>query len=302
MTEVWSPQRWANTLTKLLDTIYGTGSDRFPVNVRELARDYSHQRFPEDPITLIAGEQLAGFDGGLYRAPAGKQGWGIIYNNAMASAGRINFTLGHEFGHYLAHRHAFPNGLRCGQQDMVRWDSDYSKTEREANLFAALLLMPLHDFRRQIGAATQPSLDDLGACASRYGVSLIATVLQWLTYTTSRSVLVVSREGFILWARSSESALKTRAFFRTAMRPPIPVHQNSLAGMLQVVAQGTVTVSHPAGVWLDEPCTEHILHSDRYDFAVSLLHYGAAPPWRPESDEEFEPDVLDVMQRLNSRR
>ncbi len=29
----------------------------------------------------------------------GSKGWGIFYNNAIASEGRINFTLGHEFGH-----------------------------------------------------------------------------------------------------------------------------------------------------------------------------------------------------------
>src|SRR6266571_3775794 len=55
-------------------------------------------------------------------APPRAKGWGIFYNSAISSEGRINFTLGHEFGHYLIHRLAYPDGIRCGEQDVVRWD------------------------------------------------------------------------------------------------------------------------------------------------------------------------------------
>jgi hypothetical protein len=48
---------------------------------------------PLTGIDLLVGPILAG--------AAGKKGWGIFYNSAIASNGRINFTLGHEFGHYL---------------------------------------------------------------------------------------------------------------------------------------------------------------------------------------------------------
>jgi hypothetical protein len=51
-------------------------------------------------------------------------GVGIIYNHAITSKGRINFTLAHEFGHYLIHRALYPNGFQCGQQQIVRWDSE----------------------------------------------------------------------------------------------------------------------------------------------------------------------------------
>ena len=116
-----SPQRWANDLTLMLNAVYGAAPERFPVNVPNLAKEFSSQRFLADPITLVKGDNLQGFDGALYRAPVGKSGWGIIYNNAITSKGRINFTLAHEFGHYLLHRVAFPDGMECGQQDMVRW-------------------------------------------------------------------------------------------------------------------------------------------------------------------------------------
>ena len=192
------------------------------VQVATIAQDYSHQLFPSDPITLIEGDALSSFDGALFPAPAGTKGWGIIYNNAIISKGRINFTLAHEFGHYLIHRLAHPEGMRCAQQDVVRWDSTYRQLEHEANTFATYLLMPLDDYRCQIDSRSAVDLDAIAHCADRYEVSLIAATLRWLEYTERRAVLVVSRDGFILWARSSRVALRTGAFFRTS-RGPIPI-------------------------------------------------------------------------------
>jgi hypothetical protein len=65
--------------------------------------------------------------------------------------------------------------------------------------------MPLDDYRRQIDGRAKADLDMISACADRYRVSLIAALLQWLSYTERRAVLVVSRDGFILWARSASA-------------------------------------------------------------------------------------------------
>jgi hypothetical protein len=209
-----SPTRWANDLSLLLNTVLG--AERFPVNVPDVAREYSLQRYPDDAIAIVKGDRLPGFDGALFRAPAGKKGWGIFFNSGISSRGRVNFTLAHEFGHYLMHRLAHPNGIKCGDQDVVRWDSEYGQVEHQANVFAASLLMPLDDFRRQIDPRAKVDLDMIAHCADRYRVSLIAAVLRWLEYTEKRAVLVVSRDGFIMWARSSQAALKTGAFYRTS--------------------------------------------------------------------------------------
>jgi hypothetical protein len=301
MTKRFSPERWANSLTTLLNAAYGSGTGRFPVKVAQLAKDYSHQRFPGDPITLVQGDSLPGFDGALYPAPPGKKGWGIIYNDAIRSKGRINFTLAHEFGHYLVHREEYPEGIECNEQDMVRWDSEYKRVEQQANEFAATLLMPLDDFRRQIPARGKPSLDDLGGCAEHYGVSLTAAALRWLQYTERRSVLVVSRDGFIKWARSSSRALRTGAFFRTANRPPVPIPPTSLAARGSLLDGGKVAVPHDRGVWFSEQCEEIALVSDHYDFVISVLHLGEAE-LRYGFEEEKQEDVFEVMTRLNSRR
>lgn len=297
MTAKLSPQRWANDLTLLLNSVHGAAAERFPVQVPDLAKEISRHRFPDDPVSLVAGNSLPGFDGALWKAPPGKKGWGIIYNSAIASPGRINFTIAHEFGHYLLHRLDFPEGIQCAPQDMMRWDSEYRQMEAQANDFAATLLMPLDDFRRQIDGRAKPTLDDLGGCAERYGVSLVAATLRWLQFTERRAVMVVSRDGFILWARSSSAALRTGAYFKTAGRPPIAVPMRSLAAQPELLQKSRGHIEHSDDVWFDEPCEEIALASDQYDFTISLLHFERVIRSSRFEDPEEDEDSFDVMTR-----
>lgn len=268
MTAAFGPTRWAIEITKVLNLVFGP--EHFPIDVIAIAREYTAQRFPGDAITMAEGASLPGFDGALYRAPAGKSGWGIVYNNALASRGRINFTLAHEFGHYLLHRADHPNGIRCGEQDVVRWDSTYAQIEHQANQFAATLLMPLDDFRRQIDARARVNLDMISHCADRYRVSLIAAILRWLIYTERRAVLVVSRDGFILWSRASEPAAKTGTVFRTS-GTPIEIPSQSLAATQDQLVDGRAGMLHGPGVWFGEEVREMTIFSEQYDFTVTLL-------------------------------
>lgn len=290
-----SPERWAIDISRVLSAVLG--ADRFPVDVPAVALEYSARRYPDDPITLVKGDNLPDFDGALFRAPAGKKGWGIFYNSAIASPGRINFTLAHEFGHYLLHRLGRPNGFQCHAEDVVRWDSEYGQLERQANSFAANLMMPFDDFRRQIEPRTRANLDMISACAERYRVSLIAAVLRWLAYTSQRAVLVVSRDGYILWSHASETALKSGACFRTS-RGPIELPAASLVGRQQMSAEGRAGVDLPAGVWFREEVREMTIFSQQYDFAITLL---LLQDERSYAALDAAPEE-DVFDRLSSPR
>ena len=298
MTKPYSPERWAFEITHVLNAVLG--EDRFPVDVPAVAQGYTSQKYPGDPITRVVGADLPGFDGALYRAPAGKIGWGIFYNNRITSTGRINFTLAHELGHFLLHRLAHPEGIRCGEQDMVRWDSEYAKLEQQANTFAATLLMPLDDFRRKIDPKAKVDLDMISQCADRYRVSLIAAVLRWLGYTDRRAVLVVSRSGYMLWSRASGPALRSGAFFRTS-GSPVEVPQMSIAGRQDLLVDGKAGVEHGPGVWFREPVREMTIFAEQYDFAISLLVL--EDQGRPYGLEgEPEPDVFDRISVAPTRR
>ena len=264
------PQRAANEITKILRSV---GESQFPVDVPTVALEITKARYPSEPIIVIKGRDLPGFEGALSPAPPGKNGWGIFYNSGIASKGRINFTLGHEFGHYLLHREAYPKGFQCSSEDMRNWESEFVQRESEANLFAATLLMPLDDFRNQVGSQDKPTFDELGSCADRYDVSLIAATLRWLQYTSRESILVVSRDGFILWARSSQSAFKRGFYFKTSNRSPIEIPSNSLAAN-HCLSKGLIGSQELENdVWLKSPCSEHVLISEQYDFTLSLLHF-----------------------------
>jgi hypothetical protein len=288
------PERWANDLSIMMTKVLG--SARFPVDVASLAQQYSQQVFPDDPITRVRKRGFEGFEGALIPNPDGSGEWGIGYADSLRSKGRRNFTIAHEFGHYLLHRKKYPDGFQCRPEDMVRWDSEYNRVEAEANRFAAGLLMPLDDFRAQIPADQKADLDLLGRCAERYEVSLTAAILRWLAYTRKRAILVVSREGFILWARSSEPAFKSGAFIKVAGLPPREIPAASPVAF----SPGTIGIVEPTelskGTWLDEPVVEHSLISKRYDLSISLLELEAAAPIAG-FEEEHTNDVVDDFSR-----
>ena len=286
MSDPKGPRAWAARLTLMLNTVLG--SDRFPLAVEELALSYSAQIFPGEPIIKVVGDTLPGFDGALMRVP--RKGWAIIYNNAVSSPGRVNFTMAHEFGHYLLHRAQNPDGLQCSIDDITGGPASLKLIEREADQFAADLLMPLDDFRRQIRASEAADMEMLSACAHRYRVSFLATALRWLSYTDRRALVVVSRDGFVRWSRSSETALKTGAFIRTS-GPPVEIPALSLAARQDLLADNRAGVLQGPGVWFREEAREMTLFSEQYDFAVSLLLLGDAPDWRFKEVDELQDEV-----------
>jgi hypothetical protein len=297
MSKARSPTRWATDISAVLNAVRGI--DHFPISVIEIARELSMKWFPDDPISHVAGDNLPGFDGALVPAPKGQKGWGIVYNNAIKSKGRINYTLAHEFGHYLTHRLKYPKGIECAQQDFVRWDSAYRQIEHEANTFAAYLLMPFDDYRRQIAPESPVTFGMISDCATRYGVSLIAATLRWIEYTATRAVLVVSRDGYMLWARSSTPAFKSGLFFRTSNRA-VPIPDGSLTAQQPSDEHSRAGVDIGPGVWFSEPCREMRIFSEHYDFTISLLQLGRQ--YRSSLDFEITEDDTEDLGQLLRRK
>jgi hypothetical protein len=160
--------------------------------------------------------------------------------------------------------------------------------------------MPLDDYRKQLPAAAKVDLDVIDHCSERYGVSLIAATLRWLSYTEKRAVLVVSRDGFILWARSSARALRTGAFFRTS-REPIELPAASLPVAQGQLVDGRGIADHGPGVWFREPAREMTVVAEQYDFALSLLLLEDDAPWH-DAGEQREGDVYDRFAPAPRRR
>lgn len=295
-----SPMAEANRLSKLLTL--SRGSERFPVDVGELAKQYAAQFGHADPIGHVIGDNLPGFEGALYAVDGdGRREWALIYNAAIPVPGRVRFTVAHELGHYILHRQS-SDSFECSQEDMLRWESKERQVEAEADAFAACLLMPIDDFRTRIGHDVV-DLDLLQDCAQRYGVSLTAAVLKWLEFTPQRAVLVVSRDGYILWARSSQSAFRSGAYFKTR-GCVVNVPTGSLAASTDTAVTERQGIELAAQVWFsrepkDMSLREMKIVSDRYDQTMSLLILPAAEP-RYWQAAEREADTLDEYIRTGN--
>jgi hypothetical protein len=266
-----SAPRAAHRLTRILDT-YASAHDvaRFPVNVEELALGCSQVFGWRDPIASVEAASIRGFEGALFPSEDRKQ-WLLLYNNAIRSPGRIRFTQAHELGHYILHR-TQRESFECSEGDMLDWSSEGENLEAQADEFASYLLMPLNDYRQQVNAPV--NLDLMGHCANRYGVSLTAAILKWLSYTEEKAVVIMSRDGYMSWAWASQPAFKAGAFFRTRTQTiAIPVGSISANQAIQSERLG---VEVPARVWFAhaEPqwqVREMKLYSEHYDSLITLI-------------------------------
>ncbi len=220
-----TPKKYAIDISNLLNAVYKTNEERFPIDIKSIALEYSKAKFPDEPLIDIIGCDFDNLEGMLTNT----NGWHIIYNSSN-TPGRINFTIAHEFGHYLLHRHILKDGIKCDENALRTWGSEANNYENEANTFASYLLMPLDDFRKQI-KNQRITLDLFQRLSSRYNSSLTATILKYIEQTPERVVFIYSIDGFIDWARSSDSALRTKKYFaaRRANTDPIEVPDSSFA-------------------------------------------------------------------------
>ena len=237
---------------------------------------------PEAPIGELQARELKGFEGGLFWLKERKV-WALLYHPHPDLPGRSNFTVAHEFGHYVLHR-KLQEAFQCSQSATLGIIG--AKIEREADQFASYLLMPIDDYTQQV-LGRQITLDLLGACANRYGVSLTAAILKWLEFTDQPAVAVMGREGMLHWWKASGSAKKyTFGTLQEGMELP--------SGSLAVSPDRALStadyrfgVEHPEGVWpVGLPVREMVILSDRYDMSISLLILKAPGLEHPDAPDE----------------
>lgn len=280
----------ANNISLMLNAVLGNDRhDHGPVNVAELALEYTRQISPESYIEHVVADDLPGCEGALVPGDNRPRRWAIMFDRKQ-SAGRRAYTIAHELGHFVLHRQLvdddpdFDGGFYCSK-DAVEHGAGRD-IEKEANEFAANLLMPLDDYRRQIPSDRLADLERLGEAADRYGVSLTAATLRWLEYTTTRAMVIASVDGFALWAKSSDAAFKSGRFLRTK-NDLFEMPEASLAVRKGSAKESLEGISQNAVVWFPERTIEMCMRSDKYDFELTLLHFeGVAPAYQAE--DEFE--------------
>ncbi len=147
------------------------GIKTFPLNVRALIKSLG--------ISLTF-EPMENEKSGYIRRD--DDGW-IIGINSLHHPNRQRFTMAHELGHYFLHRHDH-NEI----EDFIMFrsnDDGYGKAgmEREANEFAAQLLMPKQSFQKAVGDYE----GEISEISNRFGVSQLAVIVRAKELKSSRS-------------------------------------------------------------------------------------------------------------------
>ena len=148
---------------KANETLTAFGAKTTPVPIEEIASKLG--------IKISRGPSKD-FSGILIR----KDGTALIGVNSSEAAVRQRFTIAHELGHYYLHpkKDTFID-YRDNKKEM-----DHSPREREADMFAAALLMPREQIEKDFRVLAKNGFteDELKKLAARYQVSETAMKLR----------------------------------------------------------------------------------------------------------------------------
>jgi len=144
--------------------------------------------------------EVDGFDGALIRAEGASFG-AIAIRRGILEEGRKNFTIAHEIGHYVLPGHEKCDEV-CLDTDVGNWSDVGKQLEREADGFAAELLIPTA-YARPRFSGTTPSLQTISTVATECRASLSATAWRYCDLVPYACAIVWSKDGRIAWSRAS---------------------------------------------------------------------------------------------------
>jgi len=160
----------------------------------------------EEGILLAPGHYGEAFDGRVeYHR---KQSKFILFYPELNSAhnpARVRFSVAHELGHYYLPKH---------RDLLLRGNAHYSEAgficdnrlEREADFFAAALLLPEKVLYRRISKGSFLTLKDILALASAWKTSVTCAAIRYVEYTPEACAILLSRKRQILYYVPSEEA------------------------------------------------------------------------------------------------
>jgi len=143
----------------------------------------------------------------------------ISISSAIKDPHRRRFGIAHELGHFEMHRSEEYLAM-CTHNDLDNWSTKQAGTqrEREANEFAAALLLPEAFFAPRC-KSREPSLEFAADLAHIFNVSLTATILRYLQFTEQPCAVVFAKDGYIKWFRSSKPFDKLEVFLEVKTKP-----------------------------------------------------------------------------------
>lgn len=124
---------------------------------------------------------------------------------------RVTFSVGHELGHYFLERHRqfLKKGGRahCSQTEFF----SANLSEREADTFAASLLMP-SSLASPVVNKNELTLERLDAIASTFETSLVSTAIRAVRLSEYPCAVAGIREGRIAWMFASDRLIEASCY------------------------------------------------------------------------------------------
>jgi len=153
----------------------------------------------EEGLELVEGEFGSDFHGRIEYLPD-EQVFAIYHPRIFSEVfpGRVRFTIAHELGHYFIpeHRDILLKELVHDSDEDFRPGSDI---EKQADRFAAALLVPSKLLKEKMGRRGFLSLPEIKAFASSCRTSLQATAFRYTQFTTEPHLAIVSEDRRILY-------------------------------------------------------------------------------------------------------
>jgi Zn-dependent peptidase ImmA (M78 family) len=202
------------------------GPELAELEAERLLRDCSITSFPIDPSKIAENSEIsvvpkpteAGVSGMLIRVG---DLFTIAYAAHIASEGFQRFSVAHELGHYFLPGHVDyvlrADGVHHSRAGFLSGD----KHEKEADQFAAGLLMPRSLFAPALRSAGD-GLDAILELATMCKTSLTATAIRFAQHTKDQVAIVISTQEQIEYCFMSRAFRELQGLTWLKRKTPLP--------------------------------------------------------------------------------
>jgi hypothetical protein len=270
---------------------------------REVVRDNGFSSLPIDPKVIARNSKIEvmpwspdklGVSGFLMRIG---DDFGIGYSTAIQNEGFINFTVAHELGHYFLSGHV--EALIDGKEGFHYSASGFvsnNEHEREADSFAAELLMPEPQFKAalQRAGAGFPAIQTL---ADTGRTSIIATAIRFAKLADDPVAAILTSNSQIEWCFVSPEFRKCPGVFPLGKRSNLPsasttAHFNADPARIERgdQAEGYCSLSDWFQDAPDLEIKEDVVGLGHYGKTLTVLFADELPG--EEDEEEYQEDLV----------
>lgn len=267
----------------------------------QVVRDYHIDSLPVCPksIALAAGIEVeakpmeeGGCSGMLLRL--GDQ-FGILYATHLQNAGFEAFSIAHELGHYFLPDHP-ENVLSRGAHQSHAGFSSNDPYEREADFFAASLMMPASLFR-PTAARQKEGMDAIVSLADICKTSLTATAIRYAKYTHAAVAVILSTGGRVDCCFQSDAMRTAKVgWLKVGSDLPNQSATQQLSQQPDLIRSGHREydqISLP--VWFDgapeRTATEEVIGLGRYGKILTVIHCNGLTARAEEIDDEEDEEA-----------